>query len=116
MQCYAITTMHWCTSLTDRQFSHEKSFFANHLMTALLLATDEVHAQSVSVKHFFLKNRFFAGLIIFKYKDTKGLAMINGAAMPPGISGKPSYNTSASTKALMVQHPYQAWLTCRSMI
>ncbi len=34
-------------------------------MTALLLATDEVHAQPVSVKHFCLKDMFFAILIIF---------------------------------------------------
>ncbi len=38
----------------------------------------------------------------------KGLAMINGAALHPRLTVKPSYNTSASTKALMVQHPYQA--------
>jgi hypothetical protein len=59
-------------------------------MMALMLATDEVHAQPVSVKHFCLKNRFFASLIIFKYKDTKGLAMINTAAMPLQITVKPS--------------------------
>jgi hypothetical protein len=84
-------------------------------MTALLLVTGEVHAQPVSVKHFCLKNRIFASLITFKYKDTKGLAMINRAAMPPQITVS-HYNTSASTKALMVQQPYQAWLTCRLMI
>ncbi len=39
--------------------------------------------------------------------------MINGTAMHPRLTVKPSYNTSASTKALMVQHPYQAWLPCR---
>jgi hypothetical protein len=49
-------------------------------------------------------------------KTPKGLAMINGAAMPPQLTVKPSYNTSASTKALIVQHPYQAWLPCRLMI
>jgi hypothetical protein len=66
----------------DRHF-FPKRFFANRSMMALLLATDEVHAQPVSVKHFCLKNSFFASLIIIKYKDTKGLAIINGAAMPP---------------------------------
>ncbi len=60
-------------------------------MTALLLATDEVHAQPVSVKHFCLKNRFFC---LSYYKDTKGLAMINGAAMPPKIAVKPSQHLS----------------------
>jgi hypothetical protein len=56
-------------------------------MMALLLATDEVHAQLVSVKHFCLKNRFFCQSY---YKDTKGLAMINEAAMPLQIAVKPS--------------------------
>jgi hypothetical protein len=33
--------------------------------------------------------------------------------MPPQLTVKPSNNTSASTKeAFMVQHLYQAWLTC----
>ncbi len=63
-------------------------------MMAIWLATDEVHAQPVSVKHFCLKNRFFASLIIFKSKDTKGLAMIIKAAMPPGIAVKPSEHLS----------------------
>jgi hypothetical protein len=75
--------MHWCTTLTDKQFFPGKGFFANRSMMALLLATDEVHAQPVLVKHVCLENRFFAILIIFKYEDTKDLAMINGAAMPP---------------------------------
>jgi hypothetical protein len=42
--------------------------FANHLMMAFLIATiatDEVHAQPVSVKHFCLNIRFIASLIIF---------------------------------------------------
>jgi hypothetical protein len=26
MQCYAITTMHWCTSLTNRLFFQKKDF------------------------------------------------------------------------------------------
>ncbi len=47
----------------DRHFLR-KRFFANRLMTALLLATDEVHTQPVSIKDFCLKNRFFASLII----------------------------------------------------
>jgi hypothetical protein len=34
-------------------------------MTALLLATDEIHAQSVSVKHFFaIRTGFFHNLIL----------------------------------------------------
>jgi hypothetical protein len=33
---------------------------------------------------------FFASLIIFEYKDTKGLAMINKAATPLQITVKPS--------------------------
>jgi hypothetical protein len=90
MQCYAIITMHWCKSLTDRQFFPRQRFFANRSMMALLLPTDEVHAQPVSVKQFCLKNRFFASLIIFKFKDTQGLAMVNGAAVPPQITVKPS--------------------------
>ncbi len=32
------------------------------------------------------------------------------------LTVKPSYKTSASTKSLMVQHPYQAWLPRRLMI
>jgi hypothetical protein len=59
MQCNATTTMHWCTSLMDRHPFTDKRFFANRSMTALLISTDEVHAQPVSVKHFCLKNRFF---------------------------------------------------------
>ncbi len=58
MQHYKITMMHWCTSQTDGQFFPTK-IFANHLMMALLLATDEVHAQPVPIKHFCLKNCFF---------------------------------------------------------
>jgi hypothetical protein len=54
---------------------------------ALLLATDEVHAQPVSIKHVCLKNSSFC---LSYYKDTKGLAMINGAAMPPQINAMPS--------------------------
>ena len=42
--------------------------------------------------------------------------MSNGAAMSLQLTVKPSYNTSASTKALMVQHPYHAWLPCRLII
>jgi hypothetical protein len=53
MQHYKITTMHWCTSQTAKQF-FQKKVFAYGLMMALLLATDEVHAQPVSVKHFCL--------------------------------------------------------------
>jgi hypothetical protein len=56
MQSYTITTMHWCTSRMDRQFFPRKRFFANHSMMALLLATDGVHAQPVSVKHFCLNS------------------------------------------------------------
>jgi hypothetical protein len=40
--------------------------------------------------------------------------IIKGAAMPPQIPEKPSLNTSASTKALLVQHSYPAWLACRA--
>ncbi len=98
--------MHWCLVLQNRwnamlcninsalvyitngkAIVYWKSFFANRLMTALLLATDEVHAQPVLVKHVCIKNRFFCWSY---YKDTKGLAMINGAAMPPWITVKPS--------------------------
>jgi hypothetical protein len=46
-------------------------------------------SQPVSIKHFCLKNSFFASL-----EDTKGLAMINRAAMPPQIAVKPSYHHS----------------------
>ncbi len=56
-------------------------------------------------------------LIFYSIDETpKGLAMINSAAMHWQLTVKPSYNTSASIKALMVQHPYQAWLPCRLMI
>ncbi len=68
-------------------FFFQKRIFANHLMTALLLATDEVHTQSLLMKHFCLKNMFFC----YSYhKDTKSLAMTNGAAIPPWIAVTPS--------------------------
>jgi hypothetical protein len=66
-------------------FFQKKDFCQSFDDGSFLLATDEVHTQPVSIKHFCLKNRFFASL-----KDTKGLAMINGAAMPPQIAVKPS--------------------------
>jgi hypothetical protein len=41
---------------TSRSAIFPNKGFANHLMTALLLATDEVHTQPVSVKHFCLNS------------------------------------------------------------
>jgi hypothetical protein len=85
-------------------------------MTACLIATDDVCIPPVSTKLFFSRNRFYASLIIINNIETaKDLAMINGAAMPPQLTVKPSYNTSASTKVLMGQLPYQAWLPCPLM-
>jgi hypothetical protein len=64
----------------------------------------------VSTKHVPSRNMFYACLIIINNIETqKGLAMIKGAAMRMRLIVKPSYyNTSASTKALMVQNLYQA--------
>ncbi len=64
LQSYKNTMMHWCSSQTDRQFFLTK-VFANHSMTVLLLASNEVHAQPVSVKHICLNFSFFASLIVF---------------------------------------------------
>jgi hypothetical protein len=44
---------------------------------------------------------FASKRLIFYWTDN-GLAMINGATMPLQITEKPSFNTTASTKALMV--------------
>jgi hypothetical protein len=87
-------------------------------MTACLIATDDVYLNhQCQQKKIPLRNRFYASLIIINNIETpKGLAMINGAAVPPQLTVKPSYNTSASTKALMVQHPYQVWLPCHLII
>ncbi len=86
-------------------------------MTACLTATDDEYVHHQCQQSIFpLQNRLYACLIIFNDIETpKGLAMINGATMPRQLTVKPTY-TSASTKALMVQHPYQAWLLCRLMI
>ncbi len=45
-------------------FSKKKGFLPIVRWQLFLLATDEVHTQPVSIKHFCLKNRFFASLII----------------------------------------------------
>ena len=55
--------------------------------------------------NFCLTTVFLLSLII--YWTNNGLAMINGATMPLQITEKPSFNTTASTKALMVQNRYQ---------
>jgi hypothetical protein len=87
-------------------------------MMAHLIATDDIYIHNQcqqSILH--QEIGFMIVLLLLKIlRHRKGLAMINGAAMPPQLTVKPTYNTSASTKALMVQHPYQAWLTCSLMI
>ena len=54
--------------------------------------------------NFCLKTVF---LLSLNYWTNNGLAMINDATMPQKITEKPSFNTTASTKALMVQNQYQ---------
>ncbi len=100
------------------QFFSQQVFLQNCSMTACVIATDDVCIHHQCQQSIFpLRNRFYACLIIFNNIEThKGLTMINRASMPPQLTVKPSYYTSASTKALMVQHPYQAWLPCRLMI
>jgi hypothetical protein len=81
------------------------------------LLNDEYKHHQCQQSIFSFRNRFYDNLIIINnIKTPKGLAMGNGAAMPLGLTVKPSYNTSVSTKALMVQNPYKAWLPCRLMI
>jgi hypothetical protein len=52
--------------------------------------------------NFCLNTVFLLSPII--YWTNNGLAMINGTTMPLQITEKPSFNTTASTKALMVQN------------
>ncbi len=52
-------------------------------------------------KAMFASKRLFLLSPIFYWTDN-GLAMINGATTPLQITEKPSFNTTASTKALMV--------------
>ncbi len=59
-----------------------------------------------STKQFLPQNGFFAKSKLF-YLTNNDLAMINGATMPLQITEKPSFNTTASTKALMVRNRYQ---------
>jgi hypothetical protein len=87
-------------------------------MNACLIATDDVYIHLQCQQSIFpLRNKFYASLISINNIETpKGLAMINGAAMPLQLTVKPAYNTSASTIALIVQHPCQAWLPCCLMV
>jgi hypothetical protein len=116
-QSYTRATIHWYTTSTrrgnifpDKVFakSLDDGFFDSHRWCR--------YTPPVSTKHFPLRNRFYASLIFINNIETsKGLAMINGAIMPLQLTVKPSYNTLASTIALMV-HPYQAWLPHHLMI
>jgi hypothetical protein len=87
-------------------------------MTACVIATDDVHINNKCQQSIFaLRNRCYASLIIINNIETpEGLEMINVIAMPPRLTVKPSYNTSATTKALIVQQQYKALPICRLMI
>jgi hypothetical protein len=109
----ASTKMHWCTLYHKRQhFFSCKRFSASLLMTAqsilILIATDMMHSNNqCQQSNFCLETVFFAKSKLF-YWTNNGLAMINGATMPLQITEKTSFNTTASTKAVMVQNRYQA--------
>ncbi len=65
--------------------------------------TEDMYTTSVKQSIFPLRNRFYSSfIIIINIETSKGLAMISGTAMPPWLTVSPSYNTQASTKALMV--------------
>jgi hypothetical protein len=70
-------------------------------MTACLIATDDTYIHHQCQESIFpLRNRLYASHN--NIETPKDLAMINGAAKTLQLTVKPSYNTSASTKALMV--------------
>ncbi len=105
----------WCTGI---QHQTGEAFFPKvfcHIARWQLFKPQMMYiTPPVSTKHVPSRNMFYACLIIINNIETqKGLAMIKGAAMRMRLIVKPSYyNTSASTKALMVQNLYQAWLPC----
>ncbi len=116
-QSYTRAKMHCYTTSNRWGNFFQRGFLTNSSMTACLIATDDVYAHHQCQQSIFPSwNRCYTCLIIINNNETpKGLAMINSAAMPQQLTVKPSY-ASASTKALMVKHPYQAWLPCHLMI
>jgi hypothetical protein len=58
-------------------------------------------------RQFLPQNGYFAKSDYFILYKNNGLAVINVATMPLQITEKPSFDTTASTKALMVQNQYQ---------
>jgi hypothetical protein len=71
----------------------------------ILIATNMMHVNNqCQQSNFCLNTVFLLSLVIFF--DKNGLVMINGATMPLQITEKPSFDTTASTKALMVQSQY----------
>jgi hypothetical protein len=106
----ASTTMHGYTSYHKRQHFFLQRFSASLSMTAqsilILIATNMMHSNNqCQHSNFCLKTSFFCKSL--NYWTNNGLAMINDATMPLQITEKPSCNTTASTKALMVQNRYQ---------
>ncbi len=111
-QSYTRVTMHWYTTSNRQGNLFPMRFFAKLLYDGLFHALDDVyiHHQQCQQSIFPFRNRFYARLITINNIETStDLAMINSAAVPPWLTVKPSYNTSASTK-------YQAWLPCCLMI
>ncbi len=107
-QSYNRATMHWYT--TSNRWGNvfpNKVFFQITQWFIVYSHRWCIHIPPVSTKHFPLR-RFYAILILINNIETpKGLAMVKGTAKPLQLTVKPSY-ISASTKALMVQHPCQA--------
>jgi hypothetical protein len=68
------------------------------------MSTTSVNKANFASKRCFCKV-FLLCLIL--YWTNNGLAMINGATLPLQNTEKPSFDTTASAKALMVQIQYQ---------
>ncbi len=109
---HASTVMHWYTSYHKKQqFFSCKGLSASLSMTAqsilILIATNMMHVDNqCQQSSFCLNTGFFAKSNYFIGQITVLLQSI-GATMPLQITEKPSFNTTASTKALMVQDQYQ---------
>ncbi len=125
----SLMRMHWClipqnrtnTMLrnnynalvyTDKLFP-KKGFFPIVRWRLFLLATDEVPTQPVSIKHFCLKNRFFCQSY---HSKTLKVWQWSTELLCPRELLQSHHNTTASTRALMVQNQYQAWQRCHLMI